>query len=95
MNVVVIGNFGVESAKKEIDFPHDGLWYDYLSGQEIEVENKSFEFDLEAGEFHIITDKKKLPPQLEIPPAKIKVPISFQGYLKIFPNLYEENTSIY
>lgn len=95
MNAVVIGNFGVESTETSIDFPHDGTYFDYLSGQEIEVKNKVFVFDLEAGEFHILLDKKKSPPEQSIAPKSIKEPIDFQGNLEIYPNPSGGNVSIF
>ena len=95
MNAVVIGNFGMESAKADMDFSHDGSWYDYLSGQEIKVENKTFSFNLDAGEFHILLDKKKAVPDLVVSPKKIDVPVSFQGNLNVYPNPSEGNINIY
>jgi len=59
------------------------------------VENLSYEFNLDAGEFHILLDKKKAVPDLVIPPKKIDVPLNFQGNLQIYPNPSAGNLNIY
>ncbi len=63
LNVVVIGNFGSSEALEPADFPNGGKWYDYFTGKEIEVTDVRKPFLLQAGEFHIFTDKPLPKPQ--------------------------------
>ena len=39
MNVVVVGNFHVNSINMVCDFQHEGTWYDYMTGEELEITN--------------------------------------------------------
>ncbi len=96
MNAVVVGNFDVEDTDFNVDFPHDGYWYDYLSGERIEVINKQYLFNLYAGEYHLLIDKQKSTPNLVIPPAAIaKDTLDFEGYLEVFPNPSSGDISFY
>jgi glycosidase len=96
MNAVVVGNFDVEIDTATISFPHDGIWYDYLSQQEIEIKNNKFFFKLLPDEYHLITDKKKDKPELAIKPKSIITDtLNFTGSLKIFPNPSDGEFYIY
>jgi len=87
MNVVIVGNYDVKLDTFLVAFPHNGIWYDFFSGKDIEIKNLKFLFNLDAGEYHLLTDKQKLKPQLSIAPAEIKKDIgNFEGFLDVFPN---------
>jgi hypothetical protein len=96
MNAVIVGNFDVEYDTLTMFFPHNGMWYDYLSGQEIEVKNNKFFFYLRAGEYHMLIDKKKDVPQWIIKPMSIIVDeLKFEGILEIMPNPSDGNFYIF
>lgn len=87
MNAIAFGNFDVDIDTLTLAFPHDGIWYDYLSQQEIEVKNNNFFFKLLPGEYHLLIDKKKVKPELAIEPKRIITDtLNFTGSLEIFPN---------
>ena len=52
MNAVIVGNFLTQSSSVEVDFPHDGTWYDYFSGTAFNTST----INLGPGEFKIFTD---------------------------------------
>jgi len=56
MNVVILGNFGVTARDIMPNYYHDGTWYDYFSGDSINVTDPSALVAYEPGEFHIYTD---------------------------------------
>jgi hypothetical protein len=58
MSVVVIGNFGVQSATISPAFPFTGLWYDHFANDSISVTDVNAAIDLEPGEFILFTSKK-------------------------------------
>lgn len=58
IDLVVIGNFGLSDEAVIPNFPSSGTWYDYFSGDSIEVNITTEMIDLKAGEWHIYTDKK-------------------------------------
>ncbi len=96
MNAIALGNFDVKSDTTTISFPHNGIWYDYLSQQEIEIKSKTFFFKLQPGEFHLLTDKKKDKPELAITPKNIITDtLDFKSKLEIFPNPNDGNFYIY
>ena len=63
MNVVIIGNFGVVNRDINPDFHFTGTWYDYFSGDSINVSNVTDNITLLPGEFHIYTDHRLDPPE--------------------------------
>jgi 1,4-alpha-glucan branching enzyme len=58
VDFTIIGNFGLEAASIDPHFTHTGTWYDYFSGEEINVSNANSEISLTIGEFHVYTDSK-------------------------------------
>ncbi len=55
MNVAIIGNFGTTSFSITPSFQNTGTWYDYFSGNTVNVTDTQMQMNLEPGEFHIYT----------------------------------------
>jgi hypothetical protein len=55
-NIVALGNFDVKSGSIIPGFPHLGTWYDYFTGQSLEVTDLAESITLEAGEYRLFTD---------------------------------------
>jgi glycosidase len=55
--VVIVGNFGVTTSTGTINFPEDGLWFNYLSKTEQQVSGGELELNLAPGAFHIFTNR--------------------------------------
>ncbi|PLW89004.1 MAG: alpha-amylase, partial [Mucilaginibacter sp.] len=55
-NVVVAGNFDVNSQAATIAFPSAGTWYDYMSGTTVNV-TTPFATTYAPGEYHIYSSK--------------------------------------
>lgn len=58
MNVNVIGNFGLTQTVLFVTFKHEGLWYDYYTGDSILVNSSSIPMVFQPGEYRLYTDKK-------------------------------------
>jgi len=58
MDVALVGNFDVKSGDISYTFSHTGTWYDYFSGESVDVSSASASATLQPGEFHLYTDKK-------------------------------------
>ena len=72
MNVTVIGNFGVDSLNSMMPgFQNTGEWYDYLSGDTINVTDVNAPIPLAAGEFHVFTNVKLTVPDLSVDVQKV------------------------
>lgn len=62
MNVVVIGNFGVQPDSVLPGFQSTGKWYNYLRGDSIQVTNVGARVAVQPGEYAVYTSRRvKLP----------------------------------
>ncbi|HHB77842.1 MAG TPA: T9SS type A sorting domain-containing protein, partial [Saprospiraceae bacterium] len=68
---IVVGNFDVVQKSATPIFYHTGIWYDYLSGDSIQVDNIMMPIDLAPGEYHIYLDKKVATPNATTTPKKL------------------------
>jgi glycosidase len=94
MNAVVIGNFDVIKSDILANFPNDGIWYDYFTGDEITVKDKVKTINLLPGQFHILTTKKLEIPRLVKPPYKLSKPMGLNLF-EVFPNPSADNLNIF
>ena len=66
MDVTIIGNFDVQSGTIDPNFSRTGRWYDYFSGDSIDVSGTHDNISLLPGEFHIYTTVKLPTPEGDI-----------------------------
>ena len=57
MKATVVGNFNVIPVNMIPGFQHTGTWYDYLSGNTVEVSDVNFSFNYAPGEYHVYFDQ--------------------------------------
>ncbi len=62
MDVRIIGNFDVIQIVQDANFSQTGWWYDYFSGDSINVNDVNELIPLEPGEYRIYTTKRFSPP---------------------------------
>ena len=79
-NFLVLGNFDVVEQSVASNFNHTGIWYEYFSGDSMNVLDVSSEIGLSPGEYQIWTDKKI---QTDQNIGRVESP--FLG-IKIYPN---------
>ena len=60
-DVVVVGNFGVQSITTQVPFTENGWWYEFFSNDSLEVVSTT-DLLLEPGEYRIYLQEKVLPP---------------------------------
>ena len=58
MSMVVLGNFDVQQQNIDPNFYSTGKWYEYFSGNELDVTDVNSSLLLQAGEYRIYTDSK-------------------------------------
>jgi hypothetical protein len=63
-NAVGIGNFGVTTISASPGFNHTGWWYDYFSGDSMNITNGNQSISYKQGEYHLYTDKYLPTPNL-------------------------------
>jgi hypothetical protein len=84
MNVTIFANFDVTFQTGVPEFQHTGWWYDYLTGDSIEVTSTSASVGLEPGEYHIYTDVKIAQPTVTVDIEADLEPTALG--LRAFPN---------
>ena len=52
-DAAIVGNFDVNPTTLSNPFPSAGTWYDYFTGESIEVSDPNAAISLEAGEYHV------------------------------------------
>lgn len=57
MNVVVLGNFDVVSRDVNPSFQHTGMWYEFFTGDSLNVTQVTDQLNLYAGEYRLYTDQ--------------------------------------
>ncbi len=68
MKVNIVANFDVEEYANPITFQNTGKWYDFFTGDEVNVTNVSMPIVLKPGEFHIYTTVKLPKPESGLVP---------------------------
>ncbi len=97
LNTEILGNFGVTTLSMAANFPTTGTYYDFFSGDSIQVQNPGMTISLLPGEFHIYTDKKQATPETDIVTDIVtgsnNVPGKFQLHQN-YPNPFNPSTTI-
>ena len=62
MDVTILGNFDVTSGNITPNFQKTGKWYDYFSGDSLDVTNVTDPITLQPGEFRLYTSKRLTAP---------------------------------
>ncbi|MBU2444383.1 MAG: T9SS type A sorting domain-containing protein [Bacteroidetes bacterium] len=97
MNVAIIGNFDVIQKSATPNFQNTGWWYDYFSGDSINVVNTAMTMNLQPGEFHIYSTVKLPTPEaglLTSVESEINsIPAQFALYQN-YPNPFNPKTTI-
>ena len=65
-NAIAIGNCDMVSNTTSPGFAHTGWWYDYFSGDSINITTTTQQFTYNHGEYHLYTDKKLQTPDLTL-----------------------------
>lgn len=83
LNAVVLGNFDLKEALINPNFPHAGTWYDFFTGESIEVTNLTERLNFAAGEYRLYLNKQE--PVLLLSTNEISNPTNSK-ILSVYPN---------
>jgi 1,4-alpha-glucan branching enzyme len=92
MKAQVIVNFGLRDQVLSLPV---GRWFDYFTGQEINITSTDPQYAFQAGQFHVLTSVKMAVPELNLVPWKVQTitavePFEFGEKLTISPNPSQE-----
>lgn len=91
-DVKILGNFDTRKASIAPSFTQTGTWYDYFTGEALEVTNRNESIELEPGEFHILTTVQVTTPEADLVPfmlPEVEIPTGIEDELEglsVFPN---------
>lgn len=83
LNAIVVGNFEVGSRSVAPGFQHTGWWYDYITGDSLNVENQLMNLVLKAGEYKVYLDQKIGDPAVI---SGVEDPLSIVEDYRLYPN---------
>ncbi|MBN2756623.1 MAG: T9SS type A sorting domain-containing protein [Bacteroidales bacterium] len=86
MKVTVLGNFDVRYISINPNFQNTGKWYEYFSGDEIDVSNVNSTIDLAPGEYRLYTTVKLQTPDIVDDIENMNDNNIATENIKIFPN---------
>ncbi len=94
MNVTIVGNFDIVNRNVVPHFQHTGIWYDYLTGLQVNVTNLNASYSIAPGEVYIMTDSYIPRPSLaaanagvyNTQPALTEAGTTTQPKITAFPN---------
>ena len=89
MKVVVLGNFDVAQGNINPSFYNTGWWYDFFSGDSMNVSDVNVSMSLSPGEYRLFTDVRLNKPEQTL---SIKKDLSNGPKVNIYPNPFSINT---
>lgn len=93
-NLVVVGNFDINTQSGFVIFPSAGTWYDYLQNKTLTVTGGAQSITLAPGEYHVYVNRNvnNLATPPPPPPTGPVIPTTFE--VKAFPNPSDHITTV-
>lgn len=92
-NAVVAGNFNVTPMTVTPGFQHTGLWYDYFSGEVLDIANTNQSFTYQPGEYHLYFDQSMQGPDTSTVDMKEVIRLFGIDFM-VYPNPANDHVSI-
>ena len=86
MDIRVLGNFDVAEASLSGDFSQTGKWYEFFSGDSIDVSNTGALITMDAGEYLLYTTKRLAKPDLTTSVDDLLNPGYENNWFSVYPN---------
>jgi glycosidase len=85
MDVVILGNFGVEEGQIDPEFPYPGNWYEFYSGETLEVTDINAELTFNPGEYRLYTSEQLEQPDI-IANVEMAITDTYGFEINLYPN---------
>ncbi len=85
MSVNILGNFGITASPVNPEFSQTGKWYEYFTGDSLNVVNVSDQINLLPGEYRLYSTKKLESPKLILGVEDHKV-AGEADFVSVYPN---------
>jgi len=93
LKVTILGNFGVTQGSLNPSFQESGYWFDYFTGDSINVINVTESITLQPGEYRVYTNRKLTTPDF-ILDVNETLPNVTETRLTAYPNPSRDNFTI-
>ncbi len=93
LKVTILGNFGLTQGSLNPSFQESGYWYDYFTGDSINVVNVTESITLQPGEYRVYTNRKLTTPDF-ILDVNETPPNVTETRLTAYPNPSSDNFTI-
>lgn len=97
MRVTIVGNFGVTEGDTPTDLGELGIWYDYFSGDSLEVDGTDGVRFLQPGQFHVYTTQRLPTPEPDLITVDIAEETTLPQRYELeqnYPNPFNPSTTI-
>ena len=86
MDVVILGNFDLVEGTVNPAFQNTGKWYEYFSGDSLEVTDVNNPITLAPGEYRLYTNRKLTQPRFVVSAEDVPFPSVPEGSVHAWPN---------
>ena len=94
MDVIVLGNFDVEAGMISGDFHNTGWWYEYFTGDSINITDPGEIIELGAGEYRIYTSERLTVPDIPVSVEDVFNEQDYDRWFSIYPNPVDDRLFI-
>ena len=85
MDALVVANFGVQNGSSTINFTETGRWYEYYTGDSLEVSQLATQITLKPAEYRVYTTKRLTKPEI-LSTVSVEDIVANEWNLRVFPN---------
>lgn len=90
-HVIAIGNFDIQAQNLNFTFPKTGKWYEFFSGDSIQISNVNYSFSLAPGEYRLYSTQKFETSTVVTDVKEISVS---QSELRVYPNPANQQVNV-
>jgi hypothetical protein len=85
MDALVVANFAVQNGTSTINFTETGWWYEYYTGDSLEVSQLATQITLKPAEYRVYTTKRLTKPEI-LSTVSVDDIVANEWNLRVFPN---------